>query len=92
MHFSFDTYWPLALLLVPLGLFGWRVASRAPRPADPFAPSPLLILMPWQWHHRFGEKVRPMLIRRMKVYAAWLLAFGVLIIYAVFTGVSATAA
>ena len=44
----------------------------------------VLILTPWQWHHRFGEKVRPMLIRRMKVYAVGLLAFGVLIIYAVF--------
>jgi hypothetical protein len=33
-----------------------------------------------------------MLIRRMKVYAVGLLAFGVLIIYAVFTRVSPTAA
>lgn len=51
-----------------------------------------LILTPWQWHHRFGEKVRPMLIRRMKLYAVGLLAFGVLIVYAVFTGVSSSAA
>jgi hypothetical protein len=49
-----------------------------------------LIITPWQWHHLFGEKVRPMLIRRMKVYAVALLAFGALIIYAVFTGVSPT--
>lgn len=51
-----------------------------------------LILTPWQWHHRFGERVLPMLIRRMKVYAAGLLAFGIVIIYAVFAGVSPTAA
>ena len=50
-----------------------------------------LILTPWQWHHHFGEKVRPKLIRRMKVYAVGLLAFGVLIIYAVLAGVSPTA-
>jgi hypothetical protein len=52
----------------------------------------VLILTPWQWHHRFGEKVRPMLIRRMKLYAVGLLAFGVLIIFAVFTGVSPSTA
>jgi len=52
----------------------------------------VLIVTPWQWHDRFGEKVRPMLIRRMNVYAVALLAFGVLILYAVFAGVSASAA
>ena len=52
----------------------------------------VLILAPWQWHHRFGERVRPMFVRRMKLYAVGLLAFGVLIIYAVFTGVSPSAA
>lgn len=61
---------------------GWAIALT----------SLVLIITPWQWHHHFGEKVRPMLIRRMKVYAVGLLAFGVLIIYAVFTGVSRTAA
>jgi hypothetical protein len=60
---------------------GWAIALS----------SLALILTPWQWHHRFGEKVRPMLIRRMKLYAVGLLAFGVLTIYAVFTGVSPTA-
>src|ERR1700734_1456350 len=35
-----------------------------------------VILSPWQWHQRFGEKVRPMLIRRMKLFAVGLLAFG----------------
>ena len=61
---------------------GWAIAVS----------SLALILTPWQWHQRFGEKVRPVLIRRMKVYAVGLLAFGVLVIYAVFTGVSPTAA
>src|SRR5215469_6038464 len=42
---------------------GWAIALS----------SLALILTPWQWHHRFGEKVRPVLIRRMKVYAVGLL-------------------
>ena len=52
----------------------------------------LLILTPWQWHHRFGEKVRPMLIRHMRLFAVGLLAFGVLLIYGVFTAISPSAA
>jgi hypothetical protein len=48
----------------------------------------VLILSPWQWHQRFGEKVRPMLIRRMKLFAVGLLAFGVLLLYGVFAAVS----
>ena len=50
--------------------------------------SSVLILSPWQWHQRFGEKVRPMLIRRMKLFAVGLLAFGALLLYGVFTAVS----
>lgn len=45
----------------------------------------VLILTPWQWHDRFGEIVRPILIRRMKLFAIGLLAFGVLLIYGVST-------
>ena len=41
----------------------------------------VLILAPWQWHRRFGERVRPILIRRMKLFAIGLLVFGVLLIY-----------
>jgi hypothetical protein len=46
----------------------------------------VLILTPWQWHDRFGEEVRPMLIRHMKLFAVGLLAFGVLLIYGVGIG------
>ena len=51
----------------------------------------VLILTPWQWHHRFGEKVRPIVIHRMKLFAIGLLAFGVLLVYGVFAAVSPTA-
>jgi hypothetical protein len=47
----------------------------------------VLIFSQWEWHQRFGEKVRPMLIRRMKLFAVGLLAFGVLLLYGVFTAV-----
>ena len=47
----------------------------------------VLILTPWQWHDRFGEEVRPMLIRHMKLFAVGLLAFGVSLIYGVLTGI-----
>lgn len=43
----------------------------------------VLVLTPWQWHHRFGEKVLPVVIRRIKLFAIGLLAFGVLLIYGV---------
>jgi hypothetical protein len=52
----------------------------------------VLILAPWQWHHRFGEKVRPILIRRMKLFAIGILAFGVLLLYGVFSAVFPNAA
>lgn len=52
----------------------------------------VLILTPWQWHHRFGEKVLPILIRRMKLFAIGILAFGVLLIYGVLMAVSPNAA
>lgn len=52
----------------------------------------VLILAPWKWHHRFGEKVRPLLIRRMNLFAIGILAFGVLLLYGVFSAVSPNAA
>ncbi len=48
----------------------------------------VLILTPWQWHDRFGEEVRPMLIRHMKLFAVGLFAFGGLLIYGVGLGES----
>jgi len=43
----------------------------------------LLILFPWRWHHWFGEKARPVLIRRLKLFAMALFAFGALLLYGV---------
>lgn len=57
---------------------GWAIALS----------SLVLILTPWQWHDRFGEAVRPLIIRHMKLFALGLLAFGVFLIYGVFTAAS----
>ena len=43
-----------------------------------------LMCTPWQWHHRFGERIRPMLMRHLKLYAIGAFAFGVLLLYGVF--------
>jgi cell division protein FtsW (lipid II flippase) len=48
----------------------------------------VLILTPWQWHDRFGERVRPILIRRVKLFAIGIFVFGVLLIYGVLSAAS----
>jgi len=45
-----------------------------------------LICTPWQWHHRFGERARPILLRHLRLYAVGAFAFGALILYGVFAG------
>jgi hypothetical protein len=47
-----------------------------------------LMLIPWRWHHRFGEWVLPTLVRHMKLYAVGLFAFGALLLYGVFSGLA----
>src|SRR3954465_8986536 len=42
--------------------------------------SAALMCIPWQWHHRFAERVRPMFFRFLWVYAACSIAFGVLLL------------
>ena len=43
--------------------------------------SAALLLMPWRWHHRFGQRVLPVLVRHMRWYAVGLFAFGALLVY-----------
>jgi hypothetical protein len=62
--------WPTQLFLI----IGWAIVVS----------SVVLLLMPWQWHHRFGQRVLPTLVRRMKVYAVGVFAFGCLLLYGVF--------
>lgn len=42
-----------------------------------------LLLMPWQWHHRFAERVMPLAIRHLKIYGVAAFALGAFILYSV---------
>jgi hypothetical protein len=46
--------------------------------------SVVLVLLPWQFHQRFGTRVLPLLVRYMRLYALGVLAFGVLVLYGVY--------
>ena len=51
--------------------FGWLLGITAAG----------LILLPWRWHQRFGERVIPLAIRHMKLYALAAFVLGALILY-----------
>ncbi|MEJ0099145.1 MAG: hypothetical protein WDO12_05120 [Pseudomonadota bacterium] len=57
-------------------LIGWLIAIS----------SVLLLCLPWQWHHRLGERMRPLFFRYLWLYIAGAFAFGVLLIYGVIAG------
>ena len=40
-----------------------------------------LMLLPWRWHHRFGQWVLPTFVRHMRLCAVGLFAFGVFLVY-----------
>jgi len=48
--------------------------------------SAVLLCIPWQWHHRFAQRVLPIVVRHLKLYALGSLAFGMLFLYGVFAG------
>jgi hypothetical protein len=55
-------------------LVGWAIVVS----------SVALMCAPWQWHHRFGEWIRPMFMRYLKLYAIGAFAFGAFLLYGVF--------
>ncbi len=54
-------------------VFGWIVGLTAAG----------LFLIPWRWHHRFGEWAIPLAIKYMKLYALGAFTLGVFVLYAV---------
>ena len=50
--------------------------------------SAMLLCIPWQWHHRLGERLRllPLLVRHLRLYAVGSLALGVLLLYGIASG------
>jgi hypothetical protein len=57
-------------------LVGWAIVVS----------SAALMLFPWQWHHRFGERIRPTFMRYLTLYAVGCLAFSAFLLYGVFAG------
>src|SRR5262245_25977232 len=60
-------------------LVGWAIVVS----------SAALLCIPWQWHHRLGERMRPMFFRYLWVYVTGAFAFGALVLYGVFAGAGA---
>ncbi len=54
-------------------VFGWLVVVT----------SAGLLLIPWQWHHKFGTWAIPLAIRHLKFYAIGVSALGAFILYGV---------
>jgi hypothetical protein len=57
-------------------LVGWAIVVS----------SAALMCIPWQWHHRLGERMLPIVVRHLRLYAVGSLAFGSLLLYGVFAG------
>lgn len=80
-------------------LVGTALVLRAPSMAFPLVfftlgwllvgTSAGLLLIPWQWHHRFARWVIPQVIRHRNLYALGNLALGGLTLYAVVSAVFA---
>jgi hypothetical protein len=54
-------------------LFGWLIVVTAVA----------LLLTPWQWHHRLGTWMIPLVIRHMRLFGLGASVLGVLILYGV---------
>jgi hypothetical protein len=57
-------------------LLGWAIVIS----------SAVLMCVPWQWHHRLGERVLPLLVRHLRLYAVGSFALGALLLYGFFAG------
>jgi hypothetical protein len=57
-------------------LVGWAIVIS----------SAALMCVPWQWHNRLGERVLPMLVRHLRLYAVGSFALGALLLYGVCAG------
>jgi hypothetical protein len=55
-------------------LIGWLIVVS----------SVALMIFPWQWHQRFGQKILPVFIRYLRLYAIGCFLLGAAILYAVF--------
>ena len=64
--FSPSMWWTL-----PFQVFGWILVVTAAG----------LMILPWQWHHRFAKWAIPFAIRHLLLYSCGAFALGALILY-----------
>ena len=57
-------------------LIGWAIVIS----------SAALMCVPWQWHHRFAERLLPIVVRHVRLCAMGPFAFGALLLYGVYAG------
>ena len=57
-------------------LVGWAIVIS----------SAVLLCVPWQWHHRLGERIRPLLVRHLRLSASGAFVLGALLLYAMGAG------
>jgi hypothetical protein len=55
-------------------LVGWAIVVS----------SAALMCVPWQWHHRFAQRLLPIVVRHLRLCAVGPFAFGALLLYGVF--------
>ena len=70
VNFASSMWYPV---LFNFKLFGWLILASTVG----------LLLTPWQWHHKFGARVMPLVIRHMKLFALGASALGAFILYGV---------
>jgi len=58
----------------PFRILGWAIIGS----------TVILMILPWQFHQRFGARVLPVLVRHMRLYAVGVMAFGALVLYGVY--------
>ena len=54
-------------------LLGWMLAITAAA----------LLLLPWRWHHEYGKRAMPLVIRHMRLFAVGAFVLGALVFYGV---------
>lgn len=62
---------PRMLFADAFSVLGWLIAITAV----------VLLLVPWRWHHRFAERVIPLVIRFLPLYASVALGLGLFVLY-----------
>ena len=57
-------------------LVGWAIVFS----------SAVLLSVPWRWHRRLAERLLPLLVRHLRLYAVGSFVFGALLLYGVYAG------